>query len=239
MLKLPGLAYLNETRRYHGTRSAVLGLGYRLLRLGIEIRVCYLIGTDIVDVADADDLPTNLGFRFLAADEIREFAADPVNDLDANFAVRVAEGRDLCFAAFDGDRLVNYSWYALDAIEAEHSLGFAMSFPSDTAYLYKAFTHPDYRGRRVHHLATLRAFDELPSLGVRRVVGIMEYGNWPSLRSHVRLGGKLLARITTIGSGPKRIECIPRHLEDLGLRLGRRADLSRRARLSRVVCDAL
>ena len=133
----------------------------------------------------------------------------------------------LCSAG--GDRLVNYSWYALGSIERSALPCGAFSlFPADTVYLYKAFTHPDFRGAGVHRATFVRASRRLVTLGLQRVVLIIEYANWHSfLRSHQRLGFRTLGLIITPAAARAFSNGI-RAGRKFGLRFGAEADLSDR-----------
>jgi GNAT superfamily N-acetyltransferase len=225
---IPGLRSFDHARRYHGTRAAMAGLCYRIASRTAHIRVLDLIAIDLRKVIPAADTDLTLDFRFLTPDDIRELAQDPLNDLGEAMADRLDAGHDLCFAAFDGERLVSYAWFALGAVEADHGLGVAMSFPFDTAYLYKAYVHPDYRGRRVHQFTLRAAFAELSARGFLRVVAMIEYGNFGSVRAHERLGFVRLGRNVICGKGAQPWEWFPRRAAELGLMLGSRADLSAR-----------
>jgi hypothetical protein len=104
----------------------------------------------------------------------------------------------------------------------------ALSFPPDTVYLYKAFTHPDFRGAGVHRATFVRASRWLTTLGLQRIVLIVELANWESLRSHERLGFRTLGLIVTAGRGRWFYERHPHTDKQLGLRFGAQADLSDR-----------
>jgi GNAT superfamily N-acetyltransferase len=162
-----------------------------------------------------------LEHRWLTADDVRAYAVDPANDLDASMAERLDDGRNYCLAAFEGPRLANYSWYALDSIEPEHSFGAGIRYPANTLYLYKAFTHGDFRGRQIHHRVVHQALRSFAERDITRVLALVEYGNWGSLRSHAKLGFRQVGRILSGGS-PLAIERYP-HLEELGIRFGRQA----------------
>ena len=84
---------------------------------------------------------------------MRAAADEPIYELEAAMAARLQSGRDTCFAAFHRGRLVNYAWYAVECIEPEHRFSAGLKLPGDTVYLYKAFTLPEYRGRRLHGAA--------------------------------------------------------------------------------------
>ena len=130
---------------------------------------------------------------------MRTAAADPRHELEASIAERLRSGRDFCFAAFHGDRLANYSWFALDTIEPEHSFGAGLKLPADTVYLYKAYTVPDFRGRQIHGAALLRAVEYFCQRGCAQMIAIVDFANRASLRSHAKLGFHLAGRLFCIG----------------------------------------
>ena len=172
---------------------------YRAARRLIKLEIADILSLDLGSLRHRALEPSNLEFRFLKADEIRAAATDPAHDLDAAMARRLDFGCNFCFAAFDNGRLVNYSWYALDRIEREHSFGAGLTLPADTIYMHKSFTVPSYRGRRLHQATLHRATNSFARMGIRRLLAIVEYANWASLRSHERLGCRRIGRFWLLG----------------------------------------
>jgi hypothetical protein len=189
---------------------------------------CVFAGRQVVEVVwlELDGLKIGLDadpkfeFRFLAAGEVASFAEEASNDLDGQMVERAAGGRDLCFAALCDGRLAAYGWYALDAIEAEHNFGVAMSYPSDVAYMYKGFTHPDFRGARLHGIGMGRALRELGQFGVSRLVSTVGWTNEASMKSCDRLGYERLGRIVTTGGEAFTLQRVPQVAVDRGVRFG-------------------
>jgi hypothetical protein len=118
--------------------------------------------------------------RLLEPYEVVEFAADPANDLDVSLARRMTCGRDLCVAALDGDHLASYAWFALGSIEAPMHRGrtlrsgVAVSFPRSMAFIYKAFTRPEYRGRHLYPAVLAQGLHELSPRGVTQLLATAE-----------------------------------------------------------------
>jgi hypothetical protein len=154
---------------------------------------------DLATICPAKSPLPDLEYRFLTADDIRAAVADPANDLDITMADRLQSGRDFCFAAFFGNRLANYSWYALEAIGPEDSFGAGLILPRDTVYMYKAYTVPAYRGQQIHGAVLLKAAQYFQQLGITQLIAIVEFANGPSLRSHLRLGCRPAGRLLRIG----------------------------------------
>jgi len=217
------LRNLAEIRRQYGTAAAVRWVAARLGRrlLGaLSMRVLWL---------DADRLPDwilpdpGLEFRFLEPEEVRWLAEDPDYELEAAMAEEIEHGTDFCFGAFAEGRLATYGWYSLGGVDGSHAMGVAMSFPPDVAYMYKGFTHPDFRGRRLHALATGLALRELGGYGVTRLISLVESVNWASSRSCARLGYVDLGRRFSIGWGRFRWVWAPKAARQLGVRFGEQA----------------
>jgi len=163
-------------------------VGTRICRLN----VIHVVWLDVAEVVvTAASLP-NFTFRFLSPDELSIYARDPANDLEPELVARAKDGRNNCFAALDGDRLAAYGWYARDWIEPEHCYGFGLRMPAHVAYMYKGFTHPDYRGQRLHGAVMGLALREFAAQGVNALISTVEWTNDASLKSCTRLGYRRL-----------------------------------------------
>ncbi|HWA98410.1 MAG TPA: hypothetical protein VG713_07955 [Pirellulales bacterium] len=186
-------------RRFRNLWQASRYYGYRAISRGLGLHVSRVFILDLKRTPPITADRYDLTYRFLTADDVWSFAADPANDLEASMVDRLADGNDLCFAALDGSTLVNYNWYAISGVEAEHAMGVPIRFGNDTAYLYKAYTRPEYRGRGINFPAVVRAFHALHQRGVRRVMGIVECVNWSSLASYGHFQPQQLGRLITLG----------------------------------------
>jgi ribosomal protein S18 acetylase RimI-like enzyme len=157
--------------------------------------------------------------RFLGREELRRFAADPANELGPDFVASAAP-HHLCFGALAGDRLAAYGWYALGAIGAEHTFGLALSYPDDMAYMYKGFTHPAYRGARLHGVLMAQALRHLAERGIRTLVSLVDWTNTASLRSCERIGYVRLGRLARIQLRGYEFLRVPHRATRLGIRFG-------------------
>jgi hypothetical protein len=223
-----GLERWTTIRTEHGSSAAVEWLvdraGARLLNLGVN-EVVWLTPANFKLVGAP---PEGFDFRFLSPDEIDAFVGEE-NELDATHVARARAGHDLCFAAIKDGRLAAYGWYALGSIEGEHCDNVALSFPSDVSYMYKGFTHPDFRGLRLHGFAMRLALETLAAQrGIRALISTVGWLNRASLKSCDRLGYERLGRMIRVGWGACSIGFYPRAATNLGIRFARRADLSNR-----------
>jgi len=173
------------------------GSMFRLIGDRVGSKVCglnviHVVWLDVAEVVvTAASLP-QFTFRFLSPAELEVYARDPANDLEPDLVARSADGRNSCFAALDGDRLAAYGWYARDWIEPEHCYGFGLKMPAHVAYMYKGFTHPDYRGQRLHGAVMGLALREFATHGVNALISTVEWTNDASMKSCARLGYRRL-----------------------------------------------
>jgi ribosomal protein S18 acetylase RimI-like enzyme len=159
-------------------------------------------------------------YRFLTPSEIREYAADPVNELEASMADRVQVGHDLCFGVLVNRRLAGYGWCALGSIEREHTGGIDMSLPRHIGYMYKGFTHPDFRGLRFNANRIALAAAALAERGIRQLVCLVDWTNWASLHSCRRGGGQDLGLVATFQFAGRRFWLATDAARQIGLRFG-------------------
>lgn len=182
------------------------------------------------------DVDPDFTFGFLTAERIAFFAQDPAYYLDEKLAARILDGRDFCFAALKGDRLAAFVWFALECIEPEHADGVAISYPSDVAFVYFAFTHPDFRGRRLHSQLKSLALQAFAARGVRKLVSIVGWSNVASLKSCRRLGHRDLGPMVAIGGKSGAFGIYPRQAKALGVKFGK--DAARRPASDRMTTSA-
>ena len=92
-----------------------------------------------------------------------------------------------------------------------------MSYPAEFAYMYNAFTHPAYRGRRLFGTGVTIAAKELAEKGVTKLITNVNSSNFASLQSCRRMGFIPLGQIWAFGRGPKRFAKTPRAARRLGI----------------------
>lgn len=93
--------------------------------------------------------------RVLDRPDLARYSREALYEISARFLDGIAARDDLCVAAFSGRDLVSYRFFALQATDIDAHLRF--HFPQGWIYAYKAFTHPAWRGRRLHREVFLRS----------------------------------------------------------------------------------
>jgi hypothetical protein len=173
------IRYLLQVRRQFGWLAALIWMVDRLVCRPLNLDLNRLFLLKMEQLGEATASPPHLECRFLYAQEVRAFAQNPANDLEATMADRIDRGNNLCFGILYQGKLVAYGWYAFDSIEAEHNRDVAMSFPADVVYMYKAFTLPAFRGQSLDGLGRRLAFRALAERGIRKLLATVHWTNWP------------------------------------------------------------
>jgi len=214
----------NQLRRKFGVRAA---MQHTINQIGGPL--CDFEATAIVwlkssDVNIALDLPDDTEMRFLTHTEIEEFAKDPENDIKESLIPRSLAGTDLCFAGLVNGRLASYGWYSLASGVPADDFGLVMTIPPNAAYMHSGFTHPDFRGRRLHGIGMARALQALSERGVDAFLSDVDWANHASLRSCARLGYQVLGNLYTFGRGRRRFALTPEAARSLGFSFERTND---------------
>jgi hypothetical protein len=185
------------------------------------------------DCAQSIDVDDRYSFRFLTAEEVRGHGLDPANELSSSFADRMLCGRDLCYAALRDENLVGYAWLALGSIEAEQNRGrsphsgVAASFGADAAFVYKAFTRLEARGRHLYSACLVRALGDVAARGISKLWVTADWLNRAALAGCRRAGCREMGSIVQVGWPGAMFTLAPRGTAELGIQFGNRvrADL--------------
>lgn len=153
------------------------------------------------DLNTALDLPADTEMRFLSPSEVEDFARTPENDLSESLVQRAFDGTDLCFAGLVNGQLASYGWYSLAREVPADDFGLMMSVPKNASYMHNGFTHPDFRGRRLHGIGMGRALQALSERGIQALLSDVDWANHASRRSCWRLGYQNLGNLYTFGRG--------------------------------------
>jgi hypothetical protein len=103
--------------------------------------------------------PAPFEVRVLDRPDLARYSREALYGISPRFLDGIAGRDDLCVAAFSGSQLVSYRFFALQPTDIDAHLRF--HFPPGWIYAYKAFTHPAWRGRRLHREVFLRSLSEV------------------------------------------------------------------------------
>ena len=103
------------------------------------------------------------------------------------FQERFASG-DHCVVAEVSGCIVGYEWFCGHPVHVEDAWGYRIVIPRGFVYAYDAYIDPAYRNTGVWLRFKAYLADLMVETGKRGVLTFVDYGNWPSLRTHVRFG---------------------------------------------------
>jgi len=110
-----------------------------------------------------------------------------LQDKAAVFSERFAQG-DRCVIAIIDGRTVGYEWFSDQEFHQESVWGYRITIPGGFVYAYDAFIDPAYRNTGVWLRFKAFLAEWMAATGKRGVITFVNYGNWPSLRTHLRFG---------------------------------------------------
>jgi len=110
-----------------------------------------------------------------------------LQDKTSIFRERFAEG-DRCVVAIVDDRIVGYEWFSDSAVHHEAAWGYPITIPGGFVYAYDAYIDPPYRNTGLWLRFKASLAEWMATRGKRGVLTFVDYGNWPSLRTHLRFG---------------------------------------------------
>jgi GNAT superfamily N-acetyltransferase len=103
------------------------------------------------------------------------------------FRARFERG-DHCVIALIDDRIIGYEWFCQAEEHREASWGLPIAIPSGFVYAYDAYIDPAYRNSGIWVRFKAYLSEWMGETGKRGVLTFVDYGNWPSLRTHLRFG---------------------------------------------------
>ncbi len=138
--------------------------------------------------------------EFLDTETIWRYASDPENDLNEESIRRALAAHDECFAIREGDALAAYGWYSrAGTFYVSDTL--RLHFDPQWLYMYRGFTHPKYRGQRLHAFGMTMALASYLAGGARGFVSTVESRNDASLKSCARMGYREFGMIYEVRLG--------------------------------------
>jgi hypothetical protein len=181
---------VRQTARTYGRRAALHDVQLKLLNHVGRVNVLRGMVVTMEDVADPGlfEAPGFEG-RFVEGDELARVTADPAYDMTAGFVREATWKGDRCYGLFEGDTLAAYGWYSSEPTRVDDS--FVLRFDPRYTYMYKGFTLPAYRGKRLHAVGMCQALRAFTQEGKRGLVSYVMSTNFASLRSTERMGYRI------------------------------------------------
>jgi hypothetical protein len=134
-----------------------------------------------------DRLPEGITtVRALTEADLLEGTKDDDLDLDPAFIRSALERGDRSWGAFEGDKLVGYTWRSPSTAPFRDDLWIRIGHPLH--YVYKSYTRTTHRGKGIHIAITRVADRHMLETGRPSEVGFIDISNIQSLRAARSLG---------------------------------------------------
>ncbi len=147
-------------------------------------KLCFLQLNALPNVP-ASMLRGHADVRFATAEDLD--ALGRLQNKTPLFRQRFDDG-DQCMLAIVDGRIVGYEWFSDGPVHHESGWGYAVTIPGGYVYAYDAFIEPAYRNTGVWLRFKSYLAGWMAARGKRGVLTFVDYGNWPSLRTHLRFG---------------------------------------------------
>jgi hypothetical protein len=176
-----------DTARRHGVTAALHDIECQALNKVSRFEILKGMVVEPPDVTDPTmfEAPGYQG-RFVEPEALEPMAHARQHELDPGFLEETVRRGDRCYAMFEGDELAAYGWYAKQPTPIDEH--FRLHFDKDYIYMFKGYTVPAHRGKRLHAVAMSRALRAFAEEGRRGLVSYVASNNFASLKSTARMG---------------------------------------------------
>lgn len=209
---------IRENVRRYGLAAAAHDIGCRAANKVVDLRLLKAMSVRLENVTDPGFFDAQgLQARFAGAGELGELARQGAHELSPAFLCEARARGDRCYALFDGAALAAYGWYSgLPSPIDEH---FLLHFDPRFVYMYKGYTVPAYRGRRLHAVGMCRALRAFTQEGRGGLVSWVYSNNFASLQSVTRMGYRIVGGVLLLRTGRLTFARATRGCAAYGLRV--------------------
>jgi len=146
--------------------------------------------------------PENYRGIFLDDAHLRGFTQIPEYEFPQGFVDQAFAKGDQCYGFTTNDGvLAAYQWYSttptwyFTPTKRTAWNGFVVSFADQYVYMYKGFTHPAHRGKRLYPVGVTTALASYLARGYKGILSIVESNNFASLKACYRMGYRDFGKI--------------------------------------------
>jgi hypothetical protein len=192
---------LRSNLKSFGLRHTLYDLAYKAINHVCLFRVliCMAIGEVDPNYLGAESSYTHM---FLDTEMLSDFVQNEEHEISPEFLQQALVTGDECYGILDGKELTSYGWYANVPVGvsffAATPIGkeeLRLHFSDEYVYMYKGYTHKNYRGQRLHAIGMTRALAAYLKRGFKGLVSYVEANNYSSLKSVYRMGYRDFGKI--------------------------------------------
>jgi GNAT superfamily N-acetyltransferase len=193
---------LRTLRRYHGWRVVFQALLLYVVRAFMRFDRIHLYALKTPPSGMLEPSPEST--RFATEEEALEVGRSPefpqinVETVEK----RLGQGRKLLLNVDDG-RIAGCGWLNLEEAFIE-GVDVGVGLESNEGYVFDAFTHPDFRGKRLGHNRIMFWMRHLRSIGRDTLLTDFPFDNWATLTRVDKFGFERVGTVTRMKLGPFR-----------------------------------
>lgn len=207
--------FLRDSVRKHGLAATLHDVQCRLLNKVAEFRILRGMTVQVQDVRDPALFDAQgLQGRFVEADQLHGLARFRAHQIAPDFLDSALERGDRCYAQFDGKALAAYGWYS--DLRTPLDEQFVLHFGRGWTYMYKGYTMPAYRGKRLHAIGMCRALRALTDEGRKGLISCVASNNFASLHSVMRMGYRIFGDVYLLRAGGRSFSYATRGCRPFG-----------------------
>jgi len=200
-----------------GLGRTVYDLALRAANRAVVLKILRGMTAECVNPAFLD-CPEPYRPMFLDGAMLRRFGRDPENGLPDAFLDEVLSAGDECYGILAGDTLAAYGWYSRRPTPIDPP-DIALDPGDRYVYMYRGFTHPAHRGRRLHAIGMTLALKSYLERGFRGLVSYVEANNFGSLNSVGRMGYEIFGTVYALRTFGKSLTYATGDWRGLGVRI--------------------
>ena len=188
---------IRDNAKNFGTGQTARWFALKVINHVIPTR--YIVGMTLEKVSpESIKLDPRFHAGLMKAEQLSRFVGsqgwdDPGFGLSHEGLARAEQNGIEWYAITDGApdqpdaKLASIGWYSC---EATVNGGNPVYFSPEWVYMFRGYTHPDYRGFRLHGIGMGRAMLEFQKRGLKGIISDVDGRNLSSLKSVFRLGYK-------------------------------------------------
>jgi len=111
------------------------------------------------------------------------------------FTRRFMEGESCVVAVYDGT-ILGYIWFSDKPWHREERFDYFIEIPEDSLYSFDCFIKYEYRLRGIWVLFQKHLLEQVRKVARKKVITLVDFGNDPSLKAHLRFGYVLTRRVS-------------------------------------------
>jgi GNAT superfamily N-acetyltransferase len=187
-MKKQRIQYIRSKFRYD-TFMQILLDAFKMLKIRINPYHIFLEGLKLTPSGLEIRKPEDIEFSFLQKENMPMILDFP----DRNESLKTLNQRldhgDICIAAWYKGKIIAFSWANLSEISFRP---YNMPLSGNEAYLYDAYTAPEFRGKRIADVLRYHLYTGLAEQGRHVLFSVSQRYNPPAIRFKTKLGAKIV-----------------------------------------------